>query len=155
MAAPFVAGAWVAVLAFGGGPAVNPLSRLGDALDVKTILSVERGTSSTSYRWSAEHRDDGSFFLEVTVYPRPEAAESAFKALVAKADHNTGLSYAWDHVVLDGSRVLHLEAPCLLTSERFGALSRRLDAILHAGAGQTLHCVCGGGCDPRGADGGA
>ncbi len=78
------------------------------------------------------------------------AAEAAFDELLASADPDTGLSYAWDDLLLSGAVLYHLHAPCLFSEENFQRLVSRLEAAVQrqgqARSPRAFACRCGGGC---------
>jgi hypothetical protein len=90
------------------------------------------------------------FRLRVQELASPAAAVTALERFLATADPDTGHTYAWDHVLLDGSRVYWLSAGCLYSQARFEELASGLQrAVLDgrsAAPGHTLRCDCGRGC---------
>jgi hypothetical protein len=107
--------------------------------------------ASTLHRFKSEKpvadRTYLRFSVTVTSYGRPETAETAFDSLLEEADPDTGLSYAWDTVLLSDERVVHLWAPCLFSRENFGILEGNLaSATIGKSASTSIRCSCGGGC---------
>ncbi len=89
------------------------------------------------------------FHLERRDFADPVAARAAFQQLAANADPNTGLSYAWDYVLLDGPSTWHLSAPCLYSRANVEILEKNLAAEVLGSRppAATLRCTCGSGCD--------
>ena len=64
--------------------------------------------------------------------------------LLAGADPDIGLSYAWDRLLLSGAVVYRLHAGCLWSEENFRRLAGRLEAVVWPH--QRVACRCGGSC---------
>ncbi len=91
------------------------------------------------------------FDVTLEHFPDQASADAAFSfsALMKKADPNIGLSYAWDEVMLEGSTLVHLAAPCLFSKANFTRLAANLETALGRSPERTLRCECGFGCTPR------
>lgn len=87
-----------------------------------------------------------SAFLETQTFDRPEQAAGVFAKQADNAHPDTGLTYAWDLLVLDGAHLHHLHAPCLFSEESFNTMSANLRKMISPASRQTLRCRCGGGC---------
>ncbi len=78
-----------------------------------------------------------------------EAAEAAFEELLAGADPDTGLTYAWDHLLLSGPLIYRLHAECTFSEESFRRMAERSETAVRRRKGADLRvvaCRCGGGC---------
>ncbi len=84
--------------------------------------------------------------LETRTFDRPAQASEAFAEQAHDAHPDTGLTYAWDLLVLDGARLHHLHAPCLFSGESFDIMSANLLEMISPTSRQVLRCRCGGGC---------
>lgn len=84
--------------------------------------------------------------LRTTLFDKPSMATEAFSEQVHRAHPDTGLTYAWDLVLLDGPRLHHLHADCLFSEEAFDTMSANLCGIVNADDFRALRCRCGGGC---------
>lgn len=85
---------------------------------------------------------------EMTTYEHADSqsARAAFDNLLAGADTDTGLSYAWDRLLLSGAVVVyHLLAECTFSEETFRRVAERLKAAVQHPGLQVL-CRCGDGC---------
>lgn len=91
------------------------------------------------------------FAVSVTDYERHESAESEFIALFEEADPDTGLSYAWDTVLLLDRSVAHLSAPCLFSRENFEILEKNFESAFGNPTSRSVRCTCGRGCKLLGA----
>jgi len=86
------------------------------------------------------------FYVTLTDFETRDAATAAFQALVKKADPNTGLSYAWDTVLLGDKQLVHLAAPCLFSRKNYRILEKNLNAVLKNETSRSIRCDCGLGC---------
>jgi hypothetical protein len=125
--------------------------------DVKVEQSSAAGVRSTGHAFRSREplpskerlKTFLSFHVRIDEHASPDAAARAFAKLAASADPNTGLSYAWDVVLLDGARVVHLAVPCLYSGANVDAMAKNLERVVLEGrapAGK-LRCACGLGCD--------
>jgi len=89
--------------------------------------------------------DYPAFDVALVTFADAAAAGAFVAGLERSADENTGLTYAWDRVVVSGARVVWLHAPCGYSGPRWERLHGRMDAVFGA-TGPTLACRCGGGC---------
>ncbi len=85
--------------------------------------------------------------LVLTSFPMADLAASAFADVAESAHPDTGLSYAWDYLVLDGSRILDLHAECLFSEEEFTVISGNLTEWVGDDPDQVIRCRCGDGCE--------
>jgi len=95
--------------------------------------------------------------LAVFEYRNPEQAASAWQRTARVAHPDTGLSYAWDHVLQRDRFVYHLWAACTLSEPLVAGMVDNLHRLLGSETGQPqriLSCRCGGGCraEPGAAD---
>ncbi len=77
------------------------------------------------------------------------SAEAAFDDLLAGADPDTGLSYAWDQLLLSDALIYRLHAECTFSEENFQRMAERLERAVRLRIGADLRvagCRCGGGC---------
>ncbi len=76
------------------------------------------------------------------------SAEAAFDELLAGADPNTGLGYAWDQLLLSGALIYRLHAGCLFSEANFQRIAERLEGAVRRTRAdlQVVACRCGGGC---------
>ena len=95
--------------------------------------------------------------LSVSEYPAPCGAEEAFEATLAAADPDTGLTYAWDLLLLAEQRLARLHAECRWSEANFeriaGVVEERLAEQRWRVARKVL-CRCGGGCREIGGEDG-
>lgn len=109
------------------------------------VRSRHRFKSTTPIKKSAI----GDVYLrtELTTYEHDDAvtARSGFEDLLVGADPDTGLSYAWDLLLLSGAVVYHLHAECTWSEESFQQVAGRLEGAIRC-AHQRVACRCGGGC---------
>ncbi len=91
--------------------------------------------------------------LETRTFDQPEPAAEAYSKQALDAHPDTGLTYAWDLLVLDGNQLHHLHAPCLFSEESFDMMSANLLKMISPSSDSILRCRCGGGCrQTNGAD---
>jgi hypothetical protein len=89
------------------------------------------------------------FSLMVLTYQKKAHAKTAYGALFKECHPDTGLTYAWDAVVLADKRLMWLHAPCLLSEANWLKLSKRLEEdplLAEAATGRIFECRCGSGC---------
>ncbi len=84
--------------------------------------------------------------LMTSTFDQPALAAEAFAKQAHDAHPDTGLTYAWDLLVLDGAQLHHLHAPCLFSQESFDTMSVNLLGMISPASSQVLRCRCGGGC---------
>ncbi len=84
--------------------------------------------------------------LETRTFDRPAHASETFSKRALDAHPDTGLTYAWDLLVLDGNQLHHLHAPCIFSEESFDIMSANLLEMISPTSGSVLRCRCGGGC---------
>ncbi len=84
--------------------------------------------------------------LTVREHDGSSSAEAAFDELLAGADPDIGLSYAWDEVLLSGTLVYRLHAECTFSEENFRRVAERLEAALLRRIDLRVACRCGSGC---------
>ncbi len=116
----------------------------------------EAAVRTTRYRFrstaSIRKTAAGDVYLraELTALEHADAgsAEAAFEELLAGADPDTGLSYAWDQLLRSGALIYRLHAGCTFSEETFRRLAERLEeAVRCTGADlRVVACRCGGGC---------
>lgn len=116
---------------------------------------IEADVRTTRYRFQSTTPNTrtapGDVYLraELTVLEHDDAssAEAAFEELLASADPNIGLSYAWDQLLLSGSLIYRLHAECTFSEENFRRIAERLEAAVRRRAtARVVTCRCGGGC---------
>jgi hypothetical protein len=147
------AGALTLLLASGNGPALNSnqLSR-GLAWQFNCSVTPEPNGKTYACRSVAPISSEPGpktflhFALTTRTFEDGPAAASAFDAIAAKANHNTGLSYAWDWVAVRERTLFHLQAPCLFSRANFEVLISNARSALGGSPIQVLKCACGGGC---------
>ncbi len=111
----------------------------------------------TRYRFKStapiERTAAGAVYLraELTALEHANAgsAEAAFEELLAGADPDTGLSYAWDQLLLSGALVFRRHAGCTFSEESFRRVAERLEGAVQRLTEADLRvaaCRCGGGC---------
>ncbi|MEN8164054.1 MAG: hypothetical protein ABFS37_07990 [Acidobacteriota bacterium] len=97
-----------------------------------------------------EESSAGGIFLRASLttrtFDQPALASEAFAEQADDADPDTGLTYAWDLVLLDETRIHHLHADCLFSEEAFDAMSANLLEVVIPTSGSVIRCRCGGGC---------
>ncbi len=97
-----------------------------------------------------ENSGAGAVYLRASVetrtFDRPEQAAEAFAKQALDAQPDTGLTYAWDLLVLDGNQLHNSHAPCLFSEESFDMMSANLLKMISAPSDSVLRCRCGGGC---------
>ncbi len=153
-------------LLLGGG---SPVAAIDDPEAVLRLFAglpqsfVVDGTEMTTggrvYRLRStepiEHSAAGAVYLRASLtLSRPEGAAAPSEEigrLLAGADPDVGLSYAWDFVTANAGSVVHLHAGCTFPEESFlvlvGALAR--ESAREAGRdAASFWCRCGGGCRP-------
>lgn len=87
--------------------------------------------------------------LTVTEYSGKDAALNEWAAMIAKAHPDMGLSYAWDHLILNGQKIYHLHAACTFSEENMDVMTFNLRSIVvpdQHNVAPTIHCRCGSGC---------
>lgn len=88
--------------------------------------------------------------LRVLEHENAGSAEAAFEELLADADPNIGLSYAWDRVLLSGALIYRLHAGCLFSEGNFQRIAEWLEEAVRRRTGSDLRvvaCWCGSGCE--------
>lgn len=88
--------------------------------------------------------------LTVTDFNSPELAAEGFRLIQEKADPDMGLSYAWDYLILNDTRLYHIHTGCMMSEGNFGIMVGNLrQAVLQGESDQwqALQCTCGGGCE--------
>ena len=83
-------------------------------------------------------------------YADTASAAEAFEEMAAEAHPDTGLSYAWDLVILNGRRLHHLHGDCTLSGAVFERMGENLRQLLRDAGAESfnvLECRCGGGCE--------
>ena len=83
----------------------------------------------------------------LTSFPTADLAASAFADVAESAHPDTGLSYAWDYLVLDEPRILDLHAECLFSEEEFTVICGNLTEWVGDDPDQVIRCRCGDGCE--------
>ena len=114
--------------------------------------SAEGPARATRHRFKSaapiESTAAGDIYLraELTTYEHvdAESARAAFDDLLAGADPDIGLSYAWDRLLRSGAVVYCLHGGCLWSQEAFQRVAERLEAAVRPD--QRIACRCGGGC---------
>lgn len=98
--------------------------------------------------WFNRKKPNLEFYVRIARYPDRTKARNAFDALLAGADHNTGLSYAWDWVALGGTRIIHVWAPCRFSKKNVHHIVSNAERVFFTAAkpDDAFHCQCGGGC---------
>ena len=125
-------------------------------------VAVEPATEGTAvrttrYRFKSttpiEKTAAGNIYLRADLtaleYGDASSAEAAFEELLASADPNIGLSYAWDQLLLSGARIYHLHAGCIFSEENFRRMAEQLEGPVRRRTESDLRittCWCGGGC---------
>lgn len=101
--------------------------------------------------WFNHNKPSLEFYVRIARYPDRASAKAAFDALLAGADPNTGLSYAWDWVALGGAQVIHVWAPCRFSRKNAHHIFASAKRALFPGPrpDDAFHCDCGGGCTSR------
>ncbi len=114
----------------------------------------EEAVKTTWYRFKSTTPDTttapGDVYLraELTTYEHADAqsARAGFDDLLASADPDIGLSYAWDRLLRSGAVIYHLHAECTFSEETFQQVAGRLEAALLRQPDLRVACRCGGGC---------
>ncbi|MCP3993899.1 MAG: hypothetical protein GY722_02385 [bacterium] len=117
----------------------------------------EKLVQVTQFRFKStepyEQTPDGPIYLRAQLSTHEHdtafAAESAFDDLLASADPVIGLSYAWDHILVNGTIVYHLHVPCLFSEARFREMAAELEKAIRrqaASSPRATTCRCGTGC---------
>lgn len=157
---PFMVPVLAALLLFGGPTfargAVDTLgleafvAQLGQLYGAKAAAPA-KCAAQRCVHVQLEPRGDRSKNPELSVradrYVDKTAASRAYATTLSGADTNTGLSYAWDHVLRVGATVYRLHAPCRWGKPRWKGLVADFEGSLGA-ADQRFSCACGGGCSP-------
>lgn len=138
-----------------GLDAAELVAELPWTFEVTSLQSVNRQETlwTTRYRFKStapiEKTAEGNVYLraELTTYEHADAesARAAFDDLLAGADPDIGLSYAWDRLLRSSAVVYHLHAGCLWSEENFQRLAGRLEAAVQR-PDHRAACRCGGGC---------
>lgn len=79
----------------------------------------------------------------------PARARQRYLEMLDSADPDTGLTYAWDLVILNGRHLYRLHAGCLFSEDSFESMSSRLATAVigqDGSAARRFVCRCGGGC---------
>ncbi len=84
--------------------------------------------------------------LETRKFDQSAQAAEVFAEQAHDAHPDMGLTYAWDLLVLDGTQLHRLHAPCLFSEESFDTMSANLLEMISPATSQVLRCRCGGGC---------
>lgn len=89
--------------------------------------------------------------LTTSEHAGTEFGRSALEDLLTNADPDTGLSYAWDHLLQSGAMVYHLHAGCTFSEDAFQKMAGRIEeAVRHRPFDlRVVTCRCGGGCRER------
>ncbi len=117
----------------------------------------EAAVRTTRYRFKStapvEKTAAGAIYLRANLtaleYADASSAETAFEELLAGADPNIGLSYAWDKLLLSGTLIYRVHAGCIFSEENFRRMAERLEGAVRRRTGADLRvatCWCGGGC---------
>ncbi len=117
----------------------------------------EAAVKTTRYRFKSaapiRKTAAGGMYLrvELTTFEHgdADAAEAAFEELLAGADPDIGLSYAWHQLLLRGALIYRLHAGCTFSAENFRRIAERLEVAVRRRTGADLRiaaCRCGGGC---------
>ncbi len=120
-------------------------------------ITEEAAVKTTRYRFKStapiRKTAAGAMYLRVQITALEHAddasAEVAFEELLAGADPNIGLSYAWDRVLLSGSLVYRLHAGCIFSEKNFKLMAERVEGAVRRRTASDLRivaCWCGGGC---------
>ncbi len=131
-------------------------STTGDADEPPDTLSEPSATSlfhlftsSEPYRETEQAKLFLRADLQVTQFEDPETAELAFQRIRDAAHPDMGLSYEWDHVILDTDALFHLHAACTFSEASYRQMVERLEAIARRtdnGGEQIIDCRCGASC---------
>lgn len=84
------------------------------------------------------------FHVTILTYDTAARARTAGEALLASADPNTGLSYAWDRVMAVDRHLVWLSAPCLMSRHVWDRLASQCDKAVSPQ--WTFNCTCGRSC---------
>ncbi len=117
----------------------------------------ETAVRTTRYRFRStapvEKTAAGSIYLRANLtaleHADASSAEAAFEELLAGADPNIGLSYAWDKLLLSGVLIYRLHAGCIFSEGNFRRMAERLEGAVRRRKGADLReadCRCGGDC---------
>lgn len=86
-------------------------------------------------------------WLELTRFESTQAANTEMRQWQARAHPDMGLSYEWDHMVINKDQLYHLHAGCVFSEENFSQMRRNLEKMIGMDVRATgLTCRCGGGC---------
>ncbi len=152
------AGAAAETIAGTGLEAADLVADLPWAFKVTVEPAIEEAAvRTTRYRFKStapiERTAQGAVYLRVDVRALEHAdagsAETVFEELLAGADPNIGLSYAWDQLLLSGAMIYRLHAGCIFAEENFRRMAERLEGAVQRRTGADLRvvdCRCGGGC---------
>jgi hypothetical protein len=95
----------------------------------------------------------GPLYLRVELtslrFADPSEASMALDDLLARADPDTGLSYAWDVALAAGCRLHLLHAPCTLAEQHVATMAAALEQAVVVDPEhrpRVAWCRCGGGC---------
>jgi len=133
-----------------GSRATEPRSESDEACGE----GLERTICRLRSRESVTRTENGGvpLRLEITIsdFPASRCAATTLETTLAAASPDTGLSYAWDLLLLEGPRLVRLHAECTWSEEWFGTLARELELRLEKGGRKVARkvlCRCGGGCE--------
>jgi len=87
--------------------------------------------------------------LDISTYRSKKATIDSFVQVLNKADPDMGLTYGWDFIIIQETRLYHLHADCSLSESNFMVMVRVLERILGLSSNHkppALLCRCGGGC---------
>ena len=107
---------------------------------LRSVEPIERGAAGALYLRAS---------LAISRPPGGATARQEVERLLAEADPDVGLSYAWDFVTASGDSVVHLQAACTFPEASFLKLVLALarEAVQDvSGAPASFWCRCGGGC---------
>ncbi len=120
---------------------------------IDNFLSCEAHIYKQRLRYhDNEGKTNLTFTLRMLTYADVETLHRSRKSIYTSADPDTGLSYAWDHLVTRGTRLYWLHAPCTFSENAWNKLVVELENAI---AEDTLPltskftCACGLPCRER------
>jgi len=125
------------------------VSELPWAFNIEQKEGTNRRISFASQEATKKGGVQLKMFLESSSYNSREATTDAFLQISNKAHPDMGITYGWDLILIQETRIYHLHADCTLSESNFMVMARALELIVSPSNNQkepSLLCRCGGGC---------
>ncbi len=137
----------------GENKAIGSVLPLG--LPLAFNLTEESAEGETTYRYRSVEPISknglyGRFFLKISTFDSHQQAQLAFQETWDRTNENTGLTYGWDTVFVNGTQLYWLHSECTLSKQNIEGIRQNLDKFLDSRLTKLisphLNCHCGGGC---------